>query len=129
MRKEYPPILSGRAEEQIGQLRAYLLRLLDDLDESLASSPAGEQAARQAALAEWQLSVDAALSSLRGALRGAALVQHGAAAQSGRVRFPRPFAGVPAIFATAGAVAEADETGFTLTTTAPAQWIAVGDRR
>lgn len=128
-RKEYPPMLMGRPEEQLAQLRAYLVRLIGAVDEALRSTPDGRSEAEMTALTEWQTSVDNSLNALRSYARSTALVLHGTAGESGTVLFPRPFAAPPAVFVTNGAVSDVSETGFTLTTASAAQWIAVGDVR
>lgn len=129
MRKEYPPMLTGQPEEQLRQLRAYLVRLINSIDEAIREVNAGGASeAQQAALAEWQLSVNTAIGSLRTTARESDLVQHGTA-ESGSVNFPRAFGGIPVVIVTSGTVSDVSRFGFTLTTTSPAQWIAVGERR
>lgn len=129
MRKEYPPMLTGQPEEQLRQLRAYLVRLINSIDEAIREVNAGGTSeAQQAALTEWQLSVNTAIGTLRTAVRETDLVQHGTA-ESGSVSFPKAFSSAPVVFVTAGSVSDVSRFGFTLTSSAPAGWIAVGDRR
>lgn len=129
MRKEYPPMLTGQPEEQLRQLRAYLVRLINSIDEAIREvNVGGTSEAQQAALTEWQLSVNTAIGTLRTAVREADLVQHGTA-ESGSVSFPKTFGSAPVVFVTAGSVSDVSRFGFTLTSSAPAGWIAVGDRR
>lgn len=128
MRKEYPPMLTGQPENQLAQLRAYLVRLINYIDEALRDVNAGGSSeAQQAALAEWQLNTNTAIGTLRTALRGSDLVQHGAAAEAGHVDFPTAFGEIPVVLSTAGTVSNVSQYGFT--TSSAAQWIAVGPRR
>lgn len=130
MRKEYPPMLTGQPENQLAQLRAYLVRLINYIDEALRDINAGGASeAQQAALAEWQLSTNTAIGSLRSAVRDSDLVQHGAVTETTNVVFPKLYADTPVIIATAGTVSNVSASGFTLTTSSAAQWIAVGARR
>lgn len=128
MRKEYPPMLTGQPEEQLKQLRAYLVRLVGYIDEAVTNIPTGGATDTQwAALAEWERSVNNAIGSLRTAARELPLVQHGEASAAGDIIFPKNYAGIPAVFTTAGTASDVSVTGFTLTTSTAAHWIAVGD--
>ena len=128
LRREYPPLLYGRAEDQIAQLRAYLVRLIEYLDEAVSvSTVEGFSQVERAALGEWQKSVDNAIGALRSAAGAVPLIQHGSADATESVQFARAYADTPAVFVTAGTVSDADASGFTLTTNETAQWIAVGD--
>ena len=125
MRKEYPPMLTGQPENQLAQLRAYLVRLIGYIDEALRDVNAGGASeAQQAAQAEWQNSVNTAIGSLRTAVRSMPLVQTGSAG-AGDLMFPRPYNGPPAVFVTAGSVSDVTESGCTLS--AACQWLAAGD--
>lgn len=121
-RKEYPPMLMGRPEQQLEQLRDYLVRLIGYIDEALAAD-------KQETDSSWQQSVDSAIAALRRSARNAPLIQHGSAAETGDVKFPKSFAEAPAVFVTDGTVSNVTATGFFLTTTGASRWIAVGDPR
>ena len=128
LRKEYPPILSGKPEEQAAQLRAYLVRLIGYIDEAFNGiSAGGASADQQAALTEWQMSVSTAIGSLRTAAKYVKLIQNGTVNTTTNVEFGRIYASKPAVFATAGTISNVSVSGFTLTTSGEAQWIAVGD--
>ena len=127
MRREYPPMLTGKPEDQIAQIRAYLVRLIGYLDEIFNSLPvSGTSEDEKAALSEWQKGIDGAVTSLRTAARQSPLIQYGSASTSGDVTFQKPYAEAPAVFSTAGAVSAVTAEGFSLTTSSAAKWIAVG---
>lgn len=129
-RKEYPPMIQGsRPDENVVNLRGYLVRLVGYIDDAIRAVPKGTSEADQAALAEWQTSVDEALNALRNYVRTAPLVQFGSASETGSITFPKAYTGTPAVFSTAGTVSSVSATGFTLTTSSAAQWIAVGEAR
>ena len=128
-RKEYPPLLTGKPEDQLAAMRAYLVRLVGYIDEAIASvGSAGSSEMEQAALADWQKSVTESIGSLRNAYRGMDLVQHGSVSTTTDVVFEKPFSDIPTVIATAGTVSSVTSTGFTLTTSSAASWIAVGRR-
>jgi hypothetical protein len=120
-------MLSGTPESQLEQLRAYLVRLIGYIDEEIRSIPAaGASVQQQEALAEWQLAINAAISSFKSALRASTLVQYGTDA-AGSVTFARPYAAAPVVIPSAGSVSDVSATGFTLSSAA--SWIAAGQRR
>lgn len=123
MRKEYPPMLSGMPEAQIAQLRDYLVRLIRYIDDSIeeAVSAGGQVDAEK--LSQWQEDTDAAIGSLRAAVKQTDLVQSGTA-EAGDVAFPVKYKSAPVVIATAGTVSNVSSSGFTLS--AAAQWIAAG---
>lgn len=124
MRKEYPPMLYGRPEEQLAQLRSYLVRLIGYIDEGLREAAQGGTA-DDGTLAAWQQDMEDAIGTLRSAARKEPLVQYGAAV-AGAVSFPRTFGEEPVVLVTAGTASDVSRTGFTAS--AATQWIAVGKR-
>lgn len=124
MMKEYPPLLRGSAEEQAAQLRAYLVRLVQYLDESFAEIAKTPDAGADDA---WKTKTENAIGALRMSVWGLPLVQYGSVSETADVVFPTSYPTAPAVFATAGTVSDVSAVGFTLSTTADAQWIAVGD--
>lgn len=123
MRKEYPPMLSGMPEAQIAQLRDYLVRLIRYIDDSIDEAVGTGSQVDAEKLNQWQEDTDAAIGSLRAAVKQQALVQSGTA-QAGDVVFPVKFKSAPVVIATAGTVSNVSSSGFTLS--AAAQWIAAG---
>ena len=70
-RKEYPPLLTGKAEDQLAATRAYLVRLVGYIDEAIASvGSAGSSEMEQAALADWSLRSPSATSRQLSPRRG-----------------------------------------------------------
>lgn len=65
--REYPPILTGTATEQIQQIRDYLIRLGVELDDALGQTPTGAGTVSQASFESYASTV------VRRALRGAKL--------------------------------------------------------
>ena len=122
--KEYPPILSGDADNKAAQLRAYLVRLVQYLDERFAESEKQTSAETDA---EWKTGIEKAIGTLRTTVGKQALVQHGSVSATANVVFNPAFAAAPVVFVTAGTTSDVTGSGFTLTTTGAAQWIAVGD--
>lgn len=128
MRKEYPPMLSGKPEEQATQLRDYLVRLIEYLDEtfhSLDDSIPSESEKQE--LHDWQNDTDSAISALRATVKTGSFVLHGSAEAAGSVSFPKAFAEPPVVFTTAGNASSVTTEGFSIS--AAAQWIAVGSQR
>ena len=123
MRKEYPPMLSGLPEAQIAQLRDYLVRLIGYIDESIAEAVGAGSQLDTEKLSQWQGDTDAAIGSLRAAVKQTDLVQSGTA-EAGAVLFPVKYKSAPVVIATAGTVSNVTGSGFTLS--AAAQWIAAG---
>lgn len=123
MRKEYPPMLSGMPEAQIAQLRDYLVRLIRYIDDSIDEAVGTGSQVDAEKLNQWQEETDAAIGSLRAAVKQTDLVQSGTA-QAGDVVFPVKFKSAPVVIATAGTVSNVTGSGFTLS--AAAQWIAAG---
>lgn len=123
MRKEYPPMLSGQPEAQIAQIRDYLVRLIRNIDESIEEAVDAGGRVDTEKLTQWQEDTDAAIGSLRAAVKQTDLVQSGTAA-AGDVVFPTKYKGTPVVIATAGTVSNVTSSGFTLS--AAAQWIACG---
>lgn len=129
-RKEYPPMIQGsKPDENVVSLRGYLVRLVGYIDDAIREVPNGTSEADQAALTEWQTSVDEALNALRNYARSAPQLQFGSVSETGNVTFPKAYTGTPVVFSTAGTISDVSATGFTLTTSSAAQWIAVGDQR
>lgn len=124
MIREYPPMITGRPEEQILQLRAYLVRMIGYIDEAFDSLPKPETSSD-----EWQTKTNNAIGSLRTAVSGMPLVQHGDVSGTTDVVFANAYVGEPAVFSTAGTISDVTAAGFTLTTTDSAKWIAVGNPR
>lgn len=123
MRKEYPPMLSGLPEAQIAQLRDYLVRLIGYIDESIAEAVGSSGQVDAETLSQWQEDTEAAVGSLRAALKQTDLVQSGTA-EAGAVLFPVRYKSAPVVIATAGTVSNVTSSGFTLSEAA--QWIAAG---
>lgn len=123
MRKEYPPMLYGRPEEQLAQLRSYLVRLIGYIDEGLREAAQGGVDGE--ALKAWQQDMEDAIGTLRSNARKEPLLQYGTA-EAGDFTFPRTFAEVPIVLLTAGSASNVSRTGFTAS--AATQWIAVGKR-
>ena len=123
MRKEYPPMLSGMPEAQIAQLRDYLVRLIRYIDDSIDEAVGAGSQMDAEKLSQWQEDTDAAIGSLRAAVKQTDLVQSGTA-QAGDVVFPVKYKSAPVVIATAGTVSNVSSSGFTLS--AAAQWIAAG---
>jgi len=123
MRKEYPPMLSGMPEAQIAQLRDYLVRLIRYIDDSIDEAVGAGSQVDAEKLSQWQEDTDAAIGSLRAAVKQTDLVQSGTA-EAGDVVFPVKFKSAPVVIATAGTVSNVSSSGFTLS--AAAQWIAAG---
>lgn len=65
--REYPPILSGTATEQLQQLREYLIRLGVELDDALSQTQTGESKVSQASFESYASTV------IRRSLRGVKL--------------------------------------------------------
>ena len=124
MTKEYPPLLYGRPEDQILQLRAFLVRLVQYLDEKFTEATRTKDEDTTAFRA-WQETVDGMIGTLRTDASALPAIDFGTAASSGAVTFTKAFAATPVIFATAGTISNASDTGFTLS--AAASWIAIGD--
>lgn len=125
MRKEYPPMLYGTPEEQLPQMRAYLVRLIGYIDEAINEAAKGNNPVDADKLTAWQEDTDGAIGALRTAARQAPLLQYGTA-EAGDVVFPRSYADTPVVISTAGTVSNVSGTGFSLSS--GAQWIAVGRR-
>lgn len=123
MRKEYPPMLSGMPEAQIAQLRDYLVRLIRYIDDSIEEAVGAGSQLDTEKLSQWQEDTDAAIGSLRAAVKQTDLVQSGTS-EAGDVLFPVKFKNAPVVIATAGTVSNVSSSGFTLS--AAAQWIAAG---
>lgn len=123
MRKEYPPMLSGMPEAQIAQLRDYLVRLIRYIDDSIEEAVSAGNQVNAEKLGQWQEDTDAAIGSLRAAVKQTDLVQSGTA-EAGAVLFPVKYKSAPVVIATAGTVSNVSSSGFTLS--AAAQWIAAG---
>ena len=123
MRKEYPPMLYGRPEEQLAQLRSYLVRLIGYIDDGLREAAQG--GVDDEALKAWQQDMEDAIGTLRSNARKEPLLQYGAAV-AGTVSFPRTFGEEPVVLVTAGTASDVSKTGFTAS--AATQWIAVGKR-
>ena len=123
MRKEYPPMLSGMPEAQIAQIRDYLVRLIRYIDGSIEEAAGAGSQMDAEKLSQWQEDTDAAIGSLRAAVKQTDLVQSGTAG-AGDVVFPVKFKSAPVVIATAGTVSNVSSSGFTLS--AAAQWIAAG---
>ena len=123
MRKEYPPMLSGMPEAQIAQLRDYLVRLIGYIDESIAEAVGSSGQVDAEKLSQWQEDTEAAVGSLRTAVKQQALVQSGTA-EAGAVLFPVRYKSAPVVITTGGTVSDVTGSGFTLS--AAAQWIAAG---
>lgn len=123
MRKEYPPMLSGMPEAQIAQLRDYLVRLIRYIDDSIDEAVGTGSQVDAEKLNQWQEDTDAAIGSLRAAVKQTDLVQSGTAG-AGAVLFPVKYKAAPVVIATAGTVSNVSSSGFTLS--AAAQWIAAG---
>lgn len=123
MRKEYPPMLYGRPEEQLAQLRRYLVRLIGYIDEGLREAARGGVDGE--ALKAWQQDIEDAIGTLRSNARKEPLLQYGTA-EAGDFTFPRTYAEVPIVLLTAGTASNVSRTGFTAS--AATQWIAVGKR-
>lgn len=124
MRKEYPPMLSGMPEAQIAQIRDYLVRLIRYIDDSIDEAVGTGSQLDAEKLSQWQEDTDAAIGSLRAAVKQTDLVQSGSTAEAGDVVFPVKFKNAPVVIATAGTVSNVSSSGFTLS--AAAQWIAAG---
>lgn len=125
MRKEYPPMLYGTPEEQLPQIRSYLVRLIGYIDEAINEVAKRDGQVDAEKLKAWQEDTDGAIGALRTATRQTPLVQYGEA-EAGDVVFPRSFADTPVVIPTAGTVSNVSSTGFTLSS--GAQWVAVGRR-
>lgn len=123
MRKEYPPMLSGMPEAQIAQLRDYLVRLIRYIDDSIDEAVGTGSQVDAEKLSQWQEDTDAAIGSLRAAVKQTDLVQSGTA-EAGEVLFPVKYKTAPVVITTAGTVSNVSSSGFTLS--AAAQWIAAG---
>lgn len=123
MRKEYPPMLYGRPEEQLAQLRSYLVRLISYIDEGIREAAQGGVDVE--ALQAWQKDMEDAIGTLRSNARKEPLLQYGTA-EAGTVSFPRAYADEPIVLLTAGTASDVSETGFVAS--AATQWIAVGKR-
>lgn len=123
MRKEYPPMLSGQPEAQIAQLRDYLVRLIRYIDDSIDEAVGAGSQVDAEKLSQWQENTDAAVVSLRAAVKQTDLVQSGTA-EAGDVVFPVKYKSAPVVIATAGTVSNVTGSGFTIS--AAAQWIAAG---
>lgn len=123
MRKEYPPMLSGMPEAQIAQIRDYLVRLIRYIDDSIDEAVGAGSQLDAEKLSQWQEDTDAAIGSIRAAVKQTDLVQSGTA-EAGDVVFPVKYKSAPVVIATAGTVSNVSSSGFTLS--AAAQWIAAG---
>ena len=124
MRKEYPPMLYGRPEEQLAQLRSYLVRLIGYIDEGLREAAQGGTAEDEA-LQTWQQDMEDAIGTLRSAARKEPLLQYGTA-EAGAVVFGSAYRETPVVLVTAGTASDVSRTGFTAS--AATQWISIGKR-
>lgn len=123
MRKEYPPMLYGRPEEQLAQFRSYLVRLIGYIDEGLREAAQGGVDGE--ALKVWQQDMEDAIGTLRSNARKEPLVQYGAAV-AGAVVFGSAYRETPVVLVTAGTASDVSETGFTAS--AATQWFSIGKR-
>lgn len=124
MKKEYPPFLKGSAENQIAQLREYLVRLIGYIEQALDELPLSATGSDE----DWQARVDADIGKLRRLYRESPLVQHGQVSETSLVVFAKKFSTPPNVFTTGGTVSDVSTDGFTLTTTGETEWLAVGER-
>lgn len=123
MRKEYPPMLYGRPEEQLAQLRSYLVRLIGYIDEGLREAAQG--GVDDEALKAWQQGMEDAIGTMRSNARKEPLLQYGTA-EAGAVVFGSAYRETPVVLVTAGTASDVSRTGFTAS--AATQWISIGKR-